>query len=336
MNTGARSLVLLVVVLLALGGAGGYGAWAYARQQEQSRAPSQASIASAAAAGPLIYFRNTASGQGQGMVATVPVGDPQGPRTLTAQACDRIYVAADRRICLHAKIGLANTTDEEIFDADWHLLRTRTLDGAPNRARLSADGTLAASTVFVAGTSYLGGFSTATEISASDGQSFGNLENFTINIPGVTLSAAERNVWGVTFADDGDTFYATVGSGDRNWLVRGSIKQRTLTAIHTGVECPSLSPDGTRIAFKIKPADPNEQKTRILAVLDLATGKVTTLAEGRNVDDQAEWLNDSTVLYGLARGAPVGDSDIWSVPADGSGKPTLFIEHAWSPSVVRQ
>jgi hypothetical protein len=26
---------------------------------------------------------------------------------------------------------------------------------------------------------------------------------------------------------------------------------------------------------------------------------------------------------------------VWSIPADGSADPTLFIEHAWSPSVVR-
>jgi len=31
----------------------------------------------------------------------------------------------------------------------------------------------------------------------------------------------------------------------------------------------------------------------------------------------------------------VGDSDVWSMLADGSGTPTLFIPHAWSPSVVR-
>ncbi|WP_422935414.1 hypothetical protein [Sinomonas sp. P47F7] len=336
MTTKTRSIVLVVVILLALGGAGGYGVWAYARYQEQSRAPSEVPVASAAPAGPVIFFRNTASGQGQGMVATVPASSPRGSRTLTAQACDRVDVAAGRRICLHAQIGLGNGTDEEILDADWHLLRTRTLAGAPSRARLSSDGTLAASTVFVTGRAYSSAFSTATEISATDGSSLGNLENFTIDVPGTTLAPQERNVWGVTFAKDGDTFYATVGSADRNWLVRGSIKQRTLTAIHSGVECPSLSPDGTRIAFKIKSPDPNQPLVRLLAVLDLTTDQVTRLAEARNVDDQAEWLDDSTILYGLARGAPIGDSDVWSLPADGSGAPTLFIEHAWSPAVVRQ
>lgn len=335
MTLRARSILLIAVIVLALAGAGGYGAWAYARYQSAARAPSQAAVASAAPPGPVVFFRNTASGQGKGMVAIVTVSDPRGPRTITGQACERIYAAADRRICLHARPGLANTTDEEILDAGWNLLRTRTLSGSPSRARLLGDGTLASSTVFVAGSGYTGGFSTATEISATDGKSFGNLEAYAIDIPGVALTPAEHNLWGVTFAKDGDTFYATVGSAERTWLVKGSIRARSITAVRPGVECPSLSPDGTRIAFKYK-ADPDQPNTRVLAVLDLATGKVTVLAEGRNVDDQAEWLDNSTVLYGLARGAPAGDSDIWSVPADGTGRPALFIEHAWSPSVQRQ
>lgn len=335
MSARTRVILLMVITVLALGFAGGYGVWAWAQYQSEARAPSQAAVASHPPGGPVVYFRNTASGQGWGMVAAVPIDDPLGPRTVTAQACDRVYAAADRRICLHSQQGIANSTEEEIFDAGWNLLRTRTLNGSPSRARLLGDGTLASSTVFVAGSGYTGGFSTATEISATDGASFGNLEAYAVDIPGVTLTAAEHNIWGVTFAKDGDTFYATVGSADRTWLVRGSVSARTLRAVRPGVECPSLSPDGTRIAFKDK-EDPNQPQARVPAVLDLATGKVTVLAEGRSVDDQIEWLDNSTILYGLPRGAPIGDSDIWSVPADGTGKPALFIEHAWSPSVQRQ
>ncbi|WP_138413540.1 TolB family protein [Sinomonas gamaensis] len=330
-----RLVVLIAIIVLALGAAGGYGVWAYAQYQAESRAPSQVPVAASAPAGPVIFFRNTASGQGQGQVASVPAAAPQSPRTLTPQACDRVYAAAGERICLRTKLGLENTTDEQILDADWHPLRTRTLTGLPSRARLSADGQFAASTVFVSGHAYTGGFSTSTEISATGGESFGNLEDYTLEVPGATLTPQERNVWGVTFAKDGDTFYATVGSADRNWLVRGSIGKRMLTAIHAGVECPSLSPDGTRIAFKIKSPDPNLPQVRLLAVLELRTDQVTRLGEGRSVDDQAEWLDDSTLLYGMARGAPVGDSDIWSIPADGSGNPSLFIQHASSPSVLR-
>ena len=54
----------------------------------------------------------------------------------------------------------------------------------------------------------------------------------------------------------------------------------------------------------------------------------TPLAELRSVDDQAEWLDDDTVLYGL-------DGDVWSVPADGTGEPERFLADADSPAVVR-
>ena len=50
----------------------------------------------------------------------------------------------------------------------------------------------------------------------------------------------------------------------------------------------------------------------------------------RLVDDQAEWLDDETVLYGLP------DGRIWAQPADGSGEPRVFLENALSPAVIAQ
>ena len=67
--------------------------------------------------------------------------------------------------------------------------------------------------------------------------------------------------------------------------------------MRTDAECPSLSPDGTRVAYK-KRGDRATGEWR-LAVLDLATGKETLLAERRSVDDQVEWLDDDRILYGL-------------------------------------
>ena len=127
------------------------------------------------------------------------------------------------------------------------------------------------------------------------------------------------NLWGVTFVDD-DTFYATAASGGKTWLVRGSLSAKQLTSIRDDVECPSLSPDGTRIAFK-KHGDLPAGQWR-LAVYDLATGTETALAETRSVDDQVEWLDDDHVLYGLPRDRPAAPrrSDVWVVPADGSGR----------------
>ena len=71
------------------------------------------------------------------------------------------------------------------------------------------------------------------------------------------------------------------------------------------------------------------------AIMDLATGEVVMLPESRSIDDQIEWLDDTTILYGMPRADDSGDTDVWALGADGSGAPRILIEHAWSPSVVR-
>ena len=59
------------------------------------------------------------------------------------------------------------------------------------------------------------------------------------------------------------------------------------------------------------------------------------LGDLHTIDDQIEWLDDGTILYGMPRDGAVGDYDVWKLAADGSSEPSVFIEHAWSPSVVR-
>jgi hypothetical protein len=62
------------------------------------------------------------------------------------------------------------------------------------------------------------------------------------------------------------------------------------------------------------------------------------LAETRSVDDQVEWLDDATIVYGLPRTGTSGaaTSDLWAVPADGTGAPRTLVKDAWSPAVVRR
>ncbi|WP_286138748.1 hypothetical protein [Arthrobacter sp. OV608] len=193
-----------------------------------------------------------------------------------------------------------------------------------------------ATTVFVTGHSYAGtGFSTETVIRSLDGTTpAANLEAFALLVNGQQVTAADRNIWGVTFVpSQADVFYATAASSGRHWLVRGSIANRTLTAIHDGVECPSISPDGTRIAYK-KNTGAGLIPHWKAAVLDLATGTETVLGETRSIDDQIEWLDNASLLYGLPRTGEAGDSDIWRIPARAGSSPELYIEHAWSPSVA--
>jgi Tol biopolymer transport system component len=160
-----------------------------------------------------------------------------------------------------------------------------------------------------------------------------DLEGFTLVTEGKANASIDRNLWGVTFIDD-DTFYATAASGKKTWLVKGTLSGRKLESIRQDVECPSLSPDGTRVAFKKRGDLPNGHWR--LSVLDLRTGVVAETAETRNIDDQAEWLDNDTVIYGMGRQADgTASSDIWAVPANGTGTPRLLVSDAWSPAVVR-
>ena len=140
-----------------------------------------------------------------------------------------------------------------IYDRNWQEIRSWALRGIPSRTRLDGAGSTVATTVFVTGHSYAGtGFSTETVINPVDGgPGTGSLEAFALWVNGAQLSPTDRNIWGVTFLPgQSDSFYATAASNGRMWLVEGSVSSRKLTAVHDGVECPSVSPDGKRIAFK--------------------------------------------------------------------------------------
>lgn len=336
----ARRRVWLVTIIgiLLLAGAAGYGIVAWAEHRARASAPSEVEsvVTDTRPVGARVVFRNTALGAGYGLVASVPLSDPTAARSLTDLACDRVYATAALQSCLHIDRGVVTTFNGTLSDASGRETRSWPLAGVPSRTRISADSALIAATSFVTGESYATvGFSTMTTISRTDGsQDYGSLEDFALFVDDVRITAADRNVWGVTFSDDDTVFYATAASNNQTWLVRGDLAARTLTAIRETAECPSLSPDGGRIAYK-KEISSTATPRWSIAVLDLATGTETMLPEKRNVDDQVVWLDDDTILYGLGRDGTVGDSDVWAVSADGAGEPELFLAHAWSPSVVR-
>ncbi|HVK20895.1 MAG TPA: hypothetical protein VM677_05995, partial [Actinokineospora sp.] len=97
--------------------------------------------------------------------------------------------------------------------------------------------------------------------------------------------------------------------------------------LRENVECPSLSPDGKRVAFKKRVPGDGARPWR-QHVLDLTTMVETPLAETRGIDDQVVWLDNDTIAYGLP------GEGIWAVQANGEGAPRQLVPHASSPSVV--
>jgi len=340
-NSRTKWLIIAVVSIVALGATAGVGAFAWVQFQARQQAPSQAQTVAPTdwAQGNRIVFRNTAAGQGYGLLASVPLDDPSAARAVTDIPCDRVDAVAAEISCLRSERGITPTYNARILDNAGTEKLQWPLPGVPSRTRFSPDGSLVATTAFVTGHAYATiGFSTETVIrKTSDGSSFGNLEDWTLYIDGKVSAPVDRNYWGITFVDD-DTFYATVGMTTigLTYLVKGDIQTKTLTSVLKTVECPSLSPDGTRIAFKrvVSGAGPTVHWTP--AVYDIATKRVTVLdVEARSIDDQIEWLDDDTLLYGMPNDTP-GDSDVWQLKADGSSKPTILIHHAWSPAVVEE
>jgi Tol biopolymer transport system component len=219
-----------------------------------------------------------------------------------------------------------------LFDSNFQPKHTLAIDGSPSRARVAPDGRYAAFTVFVTGHSYNdANLSVATIIlDTNTGASLGNLEEFETLKDGQHFEAIEFNFWGVTFAQDSNLFYATLRYKDTTYLVQGDIMARTLTVLRENVECPSLSPDGTHIAFKKRTPD---GKWR-LTVLDLATMQEIPLAEEQSIDDQVEWLDNKHILYENIDPNPPPWMSIFMVPADGSGAPVVYVSNAVSPVFV--
>jgi hypothetical protein len=284
---------------------------------------------------PFLMFINLVPDEAFKHVVLAPLAAPDGARYVTPLQCDRVYYAGSRGLCLAA------ATDERgapsyvarVFDEHFAQLHTMTLTGAPSRTRLSPDGRRAAFTVFDEGHSYADGvFSTRTTIvDTIAGTAIGELEGWKVTRDGAPFANRDFNVWGVTFAPDGDTFYATLRTQGSAYLIEGKVDTREARVLMQGAECPSLSPDQSRIAFKKRLGGSGGWWQ--LSLFDLSTHTARAIAgDTESVDDQVEWLDASDLIYFR----PNADGNIiWRLPTDTGEPPQPFVREGFSPAVVR-
>lgn len=317
----AKILVALVALCVVAGGA--YVAVAALGPSETTTDARPQAGAVLARSDLMVRAVEPANPRLNGRVFIVDHGDvKQLPGDLS---CERVYYAAGHGICMGiAPSGVDYTA--QVFNSKMESVHEIALTGLPSRTRVSSDGRYGAMTVFVTGDSYLSSptaFSTRTTIlDMASGEQVGQLEQFEVSKDGKPFDAVDFNFWGVTFdPQDSNRFYATLGTGGVHYLVEGNIRDKTMRTLRDGVECPSLSPDGKRIAYKSRIG--KEARWR-LRVLDLATLADHAVAEDRSIDDQVEWLDDDTLVYSDER-------NVYTVPADGSGEAGLLVKDATSP-----
>jgi hypothetical protein len=328
-----NALVVLVAALCALGGAAYVVLAAVGSRSEPAAATlSPTQQAAPVDAGPqarsvLVRAVDPQRATLPGRIYRIAPSGGATPTLQKAPACLRFYEAGGRALCLTvARSGVDFRA--KVLDHAGRVLHTLTLTGVPSRARVAPNGRLGAMTTFVTGDSYTtpGQFSTRTTIvDLVHGRPLVDLEKFAVTKDGQRIHDQNFNFWGVTFARDSDKFYATLATGDHHYLVRGSVRARAVEVLHDNVECPSLSPDGTRVAYKRRDGKPWHWR---LHVLDLRTGADVAVSERRPIDDQAEWLDNRRLLYGIG-------VDVWVAQADGSWTPQRFLAHAASPSTQR-
>ena len=322
-----RSRGFVAVVAACLVGGGAYVAWAATHEGAGAPEPASAAAIARVAAGPHLIFLTSASGKPPfNQVAIAPLGNLDD-RLFVGLSCDRVAAVRAGGVCLRHSDLSSRISTVRFFDSAFSVHSVARAAGIPTRARISPSGRLAAATGFVTGDSYAlaGQFSTATAIfSTNDGEPVvRNLEKLRVLRNGRRFAPVSRNFWGVTFVDD-RRFYVSMGVAPNTYLMRGDLSTQTLTVLRENVECPALSPDGSRIAFKQRDLRGEWR----FSVVELLTGRTIALAEKRSIDDQLAWLDSQHLLYEV-------DHSTWIVNADGSGQPRLLLDHARSATAVR-
>jgi hypothetical protein len=304
--------------------------------------PSKPPVATSTPAAPAsqrLFFRYNGVEGHYGNLAWIDTAHAANVHFVDSLRCEVAHVSGGHGICLSADRGVFTTYAATLFDAKTFEKRsTFALKGIPSRTRVSIDGALAGLTVFVSGHGYSTlDFSTQTLlVDFATGSVLADLETFKVIKDGAPIENPDFNFWGVTFTPDAKNFFATLSTGGKHYLVRGDIAALTATVIHENVECPSLSPDARRVAYKKRLMEGNRVQWQ-LHVLELATGRETALSEKRSIDDQLEWLDNKHVLYSVPStdDGSSPSTDVWQAAIDARSPPKLFLRNAYSPAVAR-
>jgi Tol biopolymer transport system component len=120
--------------------------------------------------------------------------------------------------------------------------------------------------------------------------------------------------------------------------VRRRVPPHALIAQPGDERYPSISPDGTRLAFTTRPTASDDVA---IAVAEIGGGGATALTENAEFDSSPSWSPDGRIAFECG---PAGDdpgNDVWSMAADGTDQRRLTTTAgldegpAWSPSGSR-
>ena len=281
---------------------------------------------------PFVIFRALAPREHYGRAAVLELR-PEAKPTVSKLTCSRLHYAGGRGVCATQEtVGDGVVNVAYLFDRRLEPGRRIVLNGVPTRLRVAPTGRLAAITTYAEEESAAGErLVTRTRIiDLRSAQTVADLSDFRIenfNLPPIREPVDIANV---VFEADGDRFFATLTTDTEQYLVAGSLRERRLSTIRTGVASEALSPNGRRLIVKrLVPQRGFWQ----LAVIDLATWSEHDLRQGpRSVDDQVEWLDNDHVIYHDVEGESTA---LWMLPIDGINGPRVFLKDAHSGAIQR-
>jgi hypothetical protein len=281
---------------------------------------------------PFVIYRALAPREAYGRVALLELRLGVQPK-VTSLSCLRLHYAGGYGLCATQQLRDGKSANIlAVFDRTLQIRSEVVLDGIPTRLRVSPDGQYGAVTTYAEEeTAQSERLATRTRIvDMARGVELVDLRDFRVDYDDLPELDGPRDFSSVTFERDSDRFFATLMVADDRYLVAGSVRERRVTAIRSGVASEALSPDGSVLAVKrLLP----ERGFWQVAVINLHTWIERDLRQGpRSVDDQVEWLDDEHVMYHDVDG---DTTSLWSLPVDGVTGPAVLLQHAYSGSVQR-